>query len=115
MKKGKGSLGIVIEDNRQQRASMMLRDVAYVIVAHFEILSGTEKSGKHYEMFKRRASKGQYFHHPYLGTRECLADFELYEDKLDELAIHKSLMCEKDLGYMLHDIDFQNEMTPAFL
>ncbi len=114
MKKGKGSLGIVIEEKRQQRASMILRDVAYVIVAHFELLNDSEKSGKHFEMFKRRASKGQYFHHPYLGTRECLANFELYEGKLDELAIHESLMCEKDLGYMLHDIDFKNEMTPRF-
>ena len=111
MKAGKGNLGFYVDDgdNRQQRAATILRDVNYVIEAHFELRSTEDPPQKHSEMFRRRASKGQYFHHPYLGCREFPANFEL----VDAL-IPASDLGTKSLGYMLHDIDFENEMTPRF-
>jgi len=106
-----------IEDNRQQRASTLLRDVAYIIFAHFELtdFAGVEDNeGKHLDIFNRRARKGQFFHMPSLGTREFPANFELIETDSYLPEPHPSLLGERDLGWMLHDIDFQNEMTPYF-
>lgn len=106
-----------IEDNRQQRASTLLRDVAYIIFAHFELtdLAGVEDNeGKHLDIFNRRARKGQFFHMPSLGTREFPANFELIEIDESLPDPHPSLLGERDLGWMLHDIDFANDMTPYF-
>lgn len=103
-------LGVYVEDDRQQRAALILRDVAYGIVAHFELLDHTETLQKHFEMFKRRAMKGQYFHHPYLGCREFPADFEWVDGDLPE----SKLQGESDLGFMLHDLDYSDNMTPRF-
>lgn len=104
------SLGVYIEEDRQQRAAMILRDVAYSIVAHFELLDKSDPAQKHYEMFKRRADRGQYFHHPYFGCREFPADFEWIDGDMPA----SQLSGERDLGFMLHDIDYANEMTPRF-
>jgi CRISPR-associated protein Cas5d len=112
MKSGTGRLGIYVEDERQQRAATILRDVAYVVEAHFAIVAGDDNPGKHLDMFRRRARAGQYFHHPYLGCREFAADFELIEGECP--AADPSLAGERDLGYMLHDIDFEDRMTPRF-
>ena len=109
-------LRVVIEDDRQQRAATLLRDVAYVIEAHFVL---TDKAGdgdseaKHLAIFNRRAEKGQCFHRPYLGTREFAADFALVGDEmpLSELPNDQR---KRDLGWMLHDIDFANDKTPHF-
>ena len=109
MKNG-GSLALYIESDRQQRASMVLRDVAYVIEAHFEIQSGDENLQKHSEMFKRRASRGQYFHHPYLGCREFAANFELVTSETPK----SKLTGTTDLGWILNDIDFKDDMKPIF-
>jgi len=110
MKDGYPPIEVFIEDDRQQRASMVLRDVAYVIEAHFEFSGDEDKNpGKHKEIFDRRAFKGQYYHHPYLGCREFLAHFEPVE--IIPPSFHKG---EKDLGWMLHDIDFENNMEPKF-
>ena len=99
-----------IEDDRQQRASMVLRDVEYVIEAHFE-LTGADAAdpGKHLAIFERRVKKGQCFHRPYFGCREFPVNFE-WCDEAPEPVFNG----EKDLGYMLHDIDFENDMTPHF-
>lgn len=105
-------LAQVIEDDRQQRASTLLQDVEYLIEAHYEVKRGTEGPQKHYEMFKRRATKGQCFHHPYLGCREFAADFEWHDG--DPPPSPESLRGERDLGFMLHDIDFDADMTPRF-
>ena len=105
-------LSQVIEDDRQQRAATILQNVEYLIEAHYEVLKGNDPPQKHYEMFKRRASKGQCFQRPYLGCREFVADFEWHED--DPPNADESLAGERDLGFMLHDIDFQNGMTPRF-
>ena len=107
MKNGKGNLGIAVEKHRQQRAAMILRDVSYGIEAHVDILDSGDSAGppeaKHLEMFKRRASKGQYFHHPYLGCREFPAEFELVEEFPQ---CPEDLGGERDLGFTLHDIAF---------
>ena len=109
-------LRTLIEDDRQQRAATLLRNVAYVIEAHF-ILTRAAKpddtEAKHLAMFKRRAAKGQCFHRPYLGTREFVADFALVEDEMPETCL-PSEQRDLDLGWMLHDIDYAEEMSPRF-
>lgn len=102
-------------DTRQQRASLVLRNVDYVIEAHFEL---TEKAGagdtgeKHYNIVLRRLRKGQYFSAPCLGTREFGAKVELIEDG----EIPKSPLGDRDLGWMLYDLDFANaqDIKPQF-
>jgi CRISPR-associated protein Cas5d len=108
MKEGSGSLGFYVDegDNRQQRATLMLRDVGYVIEAHIEILNGPDNIAKHLDQFNRRARKGACFTRPYLGCREFAADFALLETEGEVPAVHSSLTGERDLGWMLHDIDF---------
>lgn len=104
-------------NNRQQRASTLLRNVAYVIHAHFELTDkagADDTEGKHLDIFNRRARKGQFFHMPCLGTREFPAHFQLIEDAEIPFVPDASLMGERDLGWMLHDIDFGNGMTPHF-
>lgn len=111
-------LGLVVEDNRQQRATLFLIDVAYVIEAHFEMTgkAGPEDSeAKHLSMFNRRAAAGQCFHRPCLGTRECAADFALIapgEPLPDSLLPQEQR--NRDLGWMLHDIDFADNATSRF-
>lgn len=98
---------------RQQRASLILKDVCYVIELHFEM---TEKAGeedtpeKHYNIALRRLRQGQCYHQPYFGTREFAANFELVENEIP-ISFYSG---EMDLGWMLWDIDFQNDMTPIF-
>ena len=109
-------LRTLIEADRQQRAATLLRDVAYVIGAHFALTDAAEDNdteAKHLAMFKRRAIKGQCFHRPYLGTREFAADFALVEDEMPETCLppHQH---NRDLGWMLHDIDYANGMCPRF-
>lgn len=111
------SLVNFVEEDRQQRAATILRDVAYVISAHFELTEkadSTDSVGKHLDIFNRRARKGQCFHSPCLGTREFPASFELLEESSAAPVPHESLRGERDLGWMLHDIDFANDMTPKF-
>ena len=116
MKDGAGNLAFYVDegDNRQQRATLMLRDVGYLIEAHIEILSGPDNIAKHLDQFNRRARKGSCYTRPYLGCREFAADFALIEAEGDLPAIHASLTGERDLGYMLHDIDFADGMHARF-
>ena len=109
MKSG-GPLALYIEAERQQRAALVLRDVEYVVEAHFELLGGIENLQKHSEMFSRRARKGQYFHHPYLGCREFDANVELASDPIPKSQLEGKV----DLGWMLHDLDFHADMQPIF-
>lgn len=110
MKDGVGNLAFYVDDgdNRQQRATLMLRDVAYIIEAHIEILSGPDNIAKHLDQFTRRARKGSCFTRPYLGCREFAADFELLEAESAIPTVDASLAGDRDLGWMLHDIDFSN-------
>ena len=112
-------LALYVDEDRQQRAATVLRDVAYIIEAHVEVTAKGRAAGetvkKHVEMFERRASKGQCFHRPCLGTREFACDFALFEGELpgpDD--IHESLRGERDLGWMPLDIDYANGMVPKF-
>jgi CRISPR-associated protein Cas5d len=99
-----------IEDDRQQRASMVLRDVAYLIEAHFELTGSDDaEPGKHLAIFERRVKNGQCFHRPYFGCREFPVNLEW----CDEIPA-TPFSGEQNLGYMLHDIDFANDMTPRF-
>jgi CRISPR-associated protein Cas5d len=117
MKGAQKPLYISAVDSRQQRASMVLKDVDYVIEAHFEL---TDKAGaedteeKHYNIVLRRLRRGQYFHAPCLGTREFGAIVELIEDKRD--IPPSPLKGERDLGWMLYDLDFSNprDIRPKF-
>jgi len=99
-----------IEDDRQQRASLVLKNVAYVIEAHFE-LTGVDSSdpGKHLAVFERRAKKGQCFHRPYFGCREFPVSFEWCDEIPDS-----KLAGEQHLGFILHDIDYSKSMTAQF-
>ncbi len=109
-------LHAIIEKERQQRAAILLRDVAYLIEAHFELTAraaSDDTEAKHLSMFNRRAAKGQCFHRPYLGTREFAADFALVADSTPE-SLLPSDQRDRDLGWMLHDIDFSNDRTPRF-
>ncbi len=104
------SLGLLVEDERQQRASLILRDVAYLIEAHFDLLDPAEPEAKHLDTFNRRARRGQYFHHPYLGTREFPAEFALVEPGAPlPASTLPDADRDRDLGYMLHDIEFDQD------
>ncbi|BAM02852.1 type I-C CRISPR-associated protein Cas5c [Phycisphaera mikurensis] len=113
MKAGRGTLGITVEDERQQRAATLLRDVAYVIQARFDILSGPRTPGKHLDQFNRRAKKGQCFQHPYLGCREFLADFEP-ADPAAPPACPEELQGEIDLGWTMLDFDYTRDRAARF-
>ena len=134
MKSGAGQLGLYIEDERQQRAGLFLRDLKYRIHAHFELRDpGFHKSNfphlskrqvitdesdlekepngavKFMTMFERRAAKGQCVNQPYLGCREFAAQFKLVDaDVRQPDAIPES----RDLGFMLYDMDYSNAADP---
>jgi len=134
-------MGIFIEEERQQRAGLFLRDVRYRIHGYFDFIpqdkritirSGSpecwadkqehaeiahhdETEAKYAAMFQRRAKKGQCFHRPYLGCREFACDFRLIKNSVDELS--KPINETRDLGFMLYDLDFEqnaNEPPPLF-
>lgn len=118
MKAG-STAGVVsyVEEDRQQRAATVLRDVGYVIAAHFALTdqAGAEDTeGKHLDIFNRRARRGQCFHTPCLGVREFPASFRLLTADEPLPPVPATLARELDLGWMLHDIDFADGMTPRF-
>ena len=95
----------VATENRQQRASLVLKDVCYHIEAHFEMTDQageTDSQEKHYNIAIRRMDKGQFHKQPVFGTREFPAFFTLV-DKPEE----SKLKGEQDLGFMLFDMNFK--------
>jgi CRISPR-associated protein Cas5d len=121
MRAGSGSIGLAIEEDRQQRAALLLRDVAYVIEAHFDVLDfrferggpelpAQDCEGKHLDMFTRRARAGQCFQQPYFGCREFPARFTLLEpgDPLPESTLPPADR-QRNLGWMLHDLVFDQD------
>lgn len=111
MNDGVSPVETFIEEDRQQRAAMVLRDVSYVIEAHFGFTGSEDNNeAKHKEIFMRRAGKGQCFHHPYLGCREFPAHFEPVSGDIPR----SELVGDQDLGWMLHDMDFENDMEAKF-
>lgn len=110
-------LDYAVEDGRQQRATTLLRDVGYVIEAHFDFTnkaSADDSTGKHLDIFNRRARRGQCFHAPCLGVREFPAAFALIESDDQMPPVSTELAGERDLGFMLHDIDFANANAPHY-
>ena len=106
-------LQLLVDEDRQQRASTVLVQPAYVIEAHFELTpkAGSEDNeGKHLDMFNRRAERGQCFHQPCLGTREFAASFELLAA---DAAPPKTIAVDRPLGLMLWDIDHQAPGRPS--
>ena len=118
---------IIATEKRQQKNTMMLKDVKYRIYAKMIYIppakrknkaarqAGPDENPKKYqEMFERRASNGQFFTCPYLGTRECSAYFKLLE--ADSKNMSDLLQETRDLGYMLYDMDFTdpNNIIPMF-
>lgn len=115
MEKG-GELYLATPESIQQRAAMVLRDVHYVIDAHFEMTqraSPTDNPGKFQEMMRRRVEKGQFYHQPCFGVREFSAHFK----PCTQLPpCPEELKGEKDLGWMLLDMDYSDpeNITPHF-
>jgi CRISPR-associated protein Cas5d len=102
-------------DKCAQRNTVALRDVDYVIEAHF--VSTTrwgpdDNMPKFIDVFNRRLEKGQTFHQPYLGCREFAAKVgsgsEVIISRLPEEQRNKYL------GWMLHDLDFNPPIRPRF-
>lgn len=137
--KGK-PMGLFIEDERQQRAGLFLRDVRYRLHGYFDFIPIEERENnssilpefwandqeqleiggmdeteaKYAAMFERRAKKGQCFHRPYLGCREFACDFRLIDPKTEPAALIDET---RDLGFMLYDMDFdqdENDPKPQF-
>jgi CRISPR-associated protein Cas5d len=109
-----GNLALIVEDNRQQRASTVLTDVAYVISARFALTpkaGADDNEGKHLDTFNRRARKGQCFHQPCLGAREFPAQFELIETGT---SLPQAINETRDLGFMLYDIDHAGDRGSLF-
>lgn len=116
MNKGSDNLALNIEDERQQRAGLFLRDVAYRIHAHFELLPDAGENntlGKFLDMFERRAEKGQCVNQPYLGCREFACDFRLVDAAQPQAA---PIAETRDLGWMLYDMDYAkvSDSQPRF-
>ena len=110
-------LCLLVDEDRQQRAATVLRDVAYVIEAHFELTAKAgpdDNAGKHLDTFNRRARRGQCFHQPCLGCREFPASFALIEPGEPLPEPDPALTGERDLGWMLLDIDYGADSTSRF-
>ena len=113
MKGGAVDLHQYATTERQQRATLLLRDVEYVIEAHFdmtEFAGASDNAGKHCDIFRRRARSGQCHMQPYLGCREFPAHFELFDGDVPASV----LQGERDLGWMLWDMDYKNNLQPIF-
>ena len=116
MKRGNTNLYLVTSNCIQQRAGMVLKDVRYVIDARFEMtgqMSPGDNAGKFQEMARRRIEKGQCYHTPYLGTREFPARFGPCKQRPP---CPDELKGEKDIGWMLLDMDYSNssDIRPKF-
>lgn len=122
MTKGQGKLVLCIEDERQQRASLCLRDVAYRLYAEMEFINEEARANpsKYVAMFNRRAESGQCINQPYLGCREFAASFRPvpliegtrsdYEPAANEPK--SQTQWNADLGWMLYDLDFPQSAAP---
>lgn len=108
-----GEGGYTASDDRSQRHTVALRDVAYVIKAHAEVKPAVgEDVAKYRDQFRRRVKGGRSFSTPYLGCREFSAFFSLPSG--EEQPIERS----EDLGLMLLNLDYHPDGsgrgTPRF-
>lgn len=116
MNGGEKPLYISTKEDIAQRAAIILRNVDYVIDAHFEMTENANESdneGKFKDTIMRRLRRGQCYHTPYFGCREFPVNFELYEGTEIETAYAGQI---KDLGYMLYDLDYSDpeNIQPMF-
>ena len=103
-------LYISTKEDIVQRASLLLYNVEYIIEAHFEMTekaNASDNPGKFKDIIMRRLRRGECFHMPYFGCREFPANFALCEE--DEIHTAYDDVEEKDLGYMLFDMDYSDE------
>ena len=92
---------VIIEEQRQQRSSLMLKNVSYIVEATLHLQPhATDPIQKYLACFQRRLERGQCHHTPYLGTRECAADFA----PVDGVQVNESM--NQNLGLMLFDLAF---------
>ena len=75
--------------------------------------AASDNPGKFKDIIMRRLCRGQCFHTPYFGCREFPAHFELFEEEEIETAYPGE---ERDLGYMLYDMDYSDreKIQPMF-
>lgn len=111
-----GELYLAAPESIQQRAAMVLRDVHYVIEAHFEMTqkaSPADNPGKFQDIMRRRLEKGQFYHQPCFGVREFPANFK---PCVEIPPCPDELRGEKDLGWMLLDMDYSKpeDIKPCF-
>lgn len=116
IERGKGELYLVTSQDIQQRAALLLRDVRYVIDAHFEMTdqaSASDNAGKFQDIIRRRIKRGQFYSQPYFGCREFPAHFKACEAPPPCLEELKGV---RDLGYMLWDLDYSDpeNIVPLF-
>ena len=112
MKQAAGELALYVDEDRQQRAALLLRDVAWRLHAVLVVRPGRsdpEPPAKFFAMFERRARKGQCVNQPYLGCREFAARWRLVDDLAGEPV---PIADTRDLGWMLHDLDFTDPADP---
>ena len=111
-------------DDIQQRASVMLVDVRYVVEAHFEMTDRAQPGDnptKFKEILMRRLRRGQCYATPYLGTRECSCNVREWPDG-EPISGYYADEEERDLGLMLYDMDYgdvssegiSKSITPMF-
>ena len=108
---------IIISEARQQRAALVLRDVAYTIHARFGLTNkaaSADTVAKYAAMFERRAYAGQCFQRPCLGSREFAADFSLLSRNDPDPLAEEALPVE-NLGWIFYDFDWsQRPPCPRF-
>ena len=123
---GKNIKSIYIEEKRQQKNALLLKDVRYRVYAKLIFIpvrdrknmkhdpGSDENPGKYNAMFERRAAKGQCFNQPYLGTREFAASFRLIDKNAGDL--RPAIDENRDFGIMLYDMDFSDikNVQPMF-
>ena len=106
MNGGTGELYLAASESIQQRAAMVLRDVHYVIDAHFEMTRRAnpgDNPGKFQDILRRRLRKGQCYHQPCFGCREFPANFREWPG-----GSIPALKVTQDLGFMLHSLDYSD-------
>jgi len=116
MERGTGELYLVTAKDIQQRSALLLRDVHYVIDAHFDLTdqkAESDNDGKFQDIIKRRIKRGQFYHQPCFGCREFPAQFKTCKAPPP---CPEELKGVCDLGYMLWDLDYTNpeNITPLF-
>ena len=108
MQNGGGELYLATPESIQQRAAMVLKDVHYVIEAHFEMTKNAAPSdnpGKFQDIMKRRLERGQCYSMPYFGSREFPVHFRQCKEMP---SCPEELRGTRDLGWMLLDMDYSD-------